>query len=301
MSSETGHHHDPLDPEHLFGHVQDAHHFELPHAIADEGKLHIWQPFEPFVDEVLLRADPDYHLAPFDLLVSKFMILEVIAAAVLIFFFIGLARKISDGSPARGKWSNMLESMLVFIRDEVARPAIGREDADRFLPFLWTMFFFVLICNLIGLVPWAGSATGALGTTFTLAMITFGVVLTAGMGRMGIIGFWKSLVPHMDLPLPLAIFLLPMIFIIEVAGLLIKHIVLAVRLLANMVAGHLVLAVLLAFILASSHHIAFIGVAPVAVAGASALTLLELLVAFLQAYIFTFLSALFIGTAIHPH
>ena len=147
MSSETGHHHDPLDPEHLFGHVQDAHHFELPHAIADEGKLHIWQPFEPFVDEVLLRADPDYHLAPFDLLVSKFMILEVIAAAVLIFFFIGLARKISDGSPARGKWSNMLESMLVFIRDEVARPAIGREDADRFLPFLWTMFFFVLICN----------------------------------------------------------------------------------------------------------------------------------------------------------
>ncbi|MEE2781012.1 MAG: F0F1 ATP synthase subunit A, partial [Planctomycetota bacterium] len=224
-----------------------------------------------------------------------------VAAIVLIFFFIGLARKISDGTPARGKLANMLESMLVFIRDEVARPAIGRDDADRFLPFLWTMFFFVLICNLIGLVPWAGSATGALGTTFTLAMMTFGVVLTAGMRKMGLIGFWKSLVPHMDLPFVLAIFLLPMIFLIEVAGLLIKHVVLAVRLLANMVAGHLVLAVLLAFILASSHHIAFLGVAPAAVAGASALTLLELLVAFLQAYIFTFLSALFIGTAIHPH
>jgi F-type H+-transporting ATPase subunit a len=163
------------------------------------------------------------------------------------------------------------------------------------------MFFFVLGCNLLGLAPWAGSATGALATTFTLAMITFGMVLITGMARQGILGFWKALVPHMELPLVMAIFLIPMIFVLELAGLLIKHVVLAVRLLANMVAGHLVLAVLLAFILASASHIAFYGVAPVVLAGATALTLLELFVAFLQAYIFTFLSALFIGTAIHPH
>ncbi len=137
--------------------------------------------------------------------------------------------------------------------------------------------------------------------TFTLAMITFGVVLFTGMARQGFMGFWKSLVPHMELPLVMAIFLIPMIFVLEVIGLLIKHVVLAVRLLANMVAGHLVLAVLLAFILASASHVAFFGVAPAALLGATALTLLELFVAFLQAYIFTFLSALFIGTAIHPH
>ena len=304
--ADPSHAHDPFDPHHLFGHVQDAPHFEVPHMVSEGGKVKLWQlsdSFEPFVDIQLMKADPNWHLAPFDLSLTKFMVLEVSAAVFLIAFFIPLARKMSDGSPVKGKWANMLEAMLVFLRDEVARPAIGKKDADRFLPFLWTMFFFVLGCNLLGLAPWAGSATGALATTFTLAMITFGVVLFTGMSRQGIFGFWKSLVPHMELPFVLAIFLVPMIFLLEIMGLLIKHIVLAVRLLANMVAGHLVLAVLLAFILASFSHsnVAGFSVAPAALLGATALTLLELFVAFLQAYIITFLSALFIGTAIHPH
>ena len=195
----------------------------------------------------------------------------------------------------------MMEAMLLFIRDEVARPSIGKEDADRFVPFLWTIFFFVLGCNLLGLVPWAGSATGALATTGALALCTFSVVVGAGMSRLGAVGFWKAQVPHMDLPFVLAIFLIPMIFAIEILGLLIKHFVLAVRLLANMMAGHLVLAVLLAFIAASAGHIAWYGIAPASVLGATALNLLELFVAFLQAYIFAFLSALFIGMAVHPH
>jgi F-type H+-transporting ATPase subunit a len=105
----------------------------------------------------------------------------------------------------------------------------------------------------------------------------------------------------MDLPLPLAILLKPMIFVIEVAGLCIKHFILAMRLLANMMAGHLVLAVILAFIAASSTTMAWYAVTPASVFGAVALSLLELFVAFLQAYIFTFLSALFIGMAVHPH
>jgi F-type H+-transporting ATPase subunit a len=121
------------------------------------------------------------------------------------------------------------------------------------------------------------------------------------MAKMGVVGFWKGLVPHMELPWLLAIFLLPMIFLIELLGLLIKHGILAIRLLANMVAGHLVLAVLLAFILASAESLAWFGVAPASVLGSTALMMLELFVAFLQAYIFTFLSALFIGMAVHPH
>ncbi len=128
--------------------------------------------------------------------------------------------------------------MLLFIRDDVARPAIGKHDADKFLPFIWTIFFFVLGCNLLGMVPWAGSPTGALATTGMLAMITFITVLVAGSAALGPIGFWKAQVPHMDLPLVLAIFLIPGIFLIEVMGLLIKHFVLAVRLLANMMAGN---------------------------------------------------------------
>jgi F-type H+-transporting ATPase subunit a len=108
-------------------------------------------------------------------------------------------------------------------------------------------------------------------------------------------------VPHMDLPLPLAIALKPMVFVIEVLGMFIKHGVLAIRLLANMMAGHLVLAVIMAFILAAANSVAWYGVAPASILGATALSMLELFVAFLQAYIFTFLSALFIGMAVHPH
>ena len=134
-------------------------------------------------------------------------------------------------------------------------------------------------------------------------MITFGTVVFAGMAKLGPVGFWVGQVPHMDLPLPLAVLLKPMIFAIEVLGLLIKHFVLAVRLLANMMAGHLVLAVIIAFVAASAQVglAGWLGISTVSLLGATALSMLELFVAFLQAYIFTFLSALFIGMAVHPH
>ena len=238
---------------------------------------------------------------PVELKFTKFMLLELIVALLMAVVFIRLANKMSNGDRPKGRLWNLLEAMILYIRDDVARPAIGDHDADRFLPLLWTMFFFVLGCNLLGLVPWAGSATGSLATTGALAMITFATVVGAGMAKMGFLGFFKSQVPHMDLPGPLAVLLIPMIFVIEMMGLLIKHFVLAVRLLANMMAGHLVLAVIVAFIAASAGSLTFWGVMPASVLGATALNLLELFVAFLQAYIFTFLSALFIGMAVHPH
>jgi F-type H+-transporting ATPase subunit a len=170
------------------------------------------------------------------------------------------------------------------------------------VPFLWTIFFFVLALNLFGMIPWMGSPTGSLAVTSTLALITFFVVIGAGMQKLGTFGMIKSLVPHMDLPFPIKIFLVPFIFCIELFGLLVKHGVLAVRLLANMMAGHVVLAVILAFIAAGAQSIAVsLIVTPASVLGATALSMLELFVAFLQAYIFTFLSALFIGMAVHPH
>ncbi len=288
-----------LHPSHLFGHVQDAHYFEVPRVLDPnkDGHLHLPQPLK--LEQPLVEGSE--YIAPFDFQLTKFMVLEVVAAAITAILFIWLANKISRGGAPRGRLANLLESMLVFLRDEVARPAIGKHDADKFLPFLWTMFFFVLGCNLLGMVPWAGSATGALATTGALALITFGAVVFAGSAKMGFIGFFKGLVPHIELPGALAVLLLPMIFAIEVLGLLIKHFVLAVRLLANMMAGHLVLAVILAFIVAASDHALWSGVTAASLVGATALSMLELFVAFLQAYIFTFLSALFIGMAVHPH
>src|SRR4029078_272136 len=141
----------------------------------------------------------------------------------------------------------------------------------------------------------------SLATTGALAMIVFVTVVASSIKKLGGAGFVKSFVPHMDLSPRLKIFLVPMIFVIEVFGMFVKHGVLAVRLLANMMGGHVVLAVIVAFIAASAQSIWFWGVMPTSIIGATALSLLELLVAFLQAYIFTFLSALFIGMAGHPH
>lgn len=298
--------HDPLEAGHLIGHVKDSDHFEIPRFLVTGGKVHLPQlrhSSEP-VATIRIGFEPiDKLIEPLDLKVTKFMVLEVVGAILVAVVFIAVANFARSGSRPVGKLWNLFESMLVFIRDEVARPAIGHHDADRFLPFLWTIFFFILACNLLGMFPWLGAPTGALATTAALALITFATVVGAGMKKLGTVGFFKAQVPHMHLPLLLAIFLIPMIFAIEILGLLIKHFVLSVRLLANMMAGHLVLAVILAFVLASVKVglAGWLGVSTASILGATALSLLELFVAFLQAYIFTFLSALFIGTAVHPH
>ncbi|MEE8452014.1 MAG: F0F1 ATP synthase subunit A [Thermoguttaceae bacterium] len=270
-------------------HVKDTasghHYFHLPNGTEEGLLVPIPQPLEPLGIEI-----------------TKFMVLEVVAAVLIILIFVPLARRIATGERPRGLFWNFFEAMLLFIRDDVARPAIGKKDADKFLPFIWTIFFFVLFCNLLGMVPWAGSPTGSISTTAALALMTFGTVVGAGTKKYGLIGFWTGQVPHMELPLVMAIFIKPMVFAIEVMGMGIKHFVLSVRLLANMFAGHLVLAVILGFIAQTAESgLIWYGVMPAAVFGAVALSMLELFVAFLQAYIFAFLSALFIGMAVHQH
>jgi F-type H+-transporting ATPase subunit a len=300
---------DALAPNELFSHVEDATYFHVPRAMAPGGSDGHWNIPQPLqLDEPLIKMQTSSDLVngiiqPLELKITKFMVLEAVVALLIILFFLALAKRLKGGSSVKGRWWNMLEVFLLFIRDDVARACIGRQDGDRFVPFLWTMFLFVLGCNLMGMIPWMGSPTGALATTGALAFTTFLVVIGAGMAKLGVIGFLKGQVPHMDLPGPIAVLLIPLIFVIEIFGLLIKHSVLAVRLLANMMAGHVVLAVFLAFIAASYTAGTAIwgGVTFASVLGATALSMLELFVAFLQAYIFTFLSALFIGAAVHPH
>ncbi len=298
-----------MDIEHYMAHVGDAYYFEVPHFMAPpreapdfvghaepnelQGKLLIPQPFGKLEN----LHDPGEGF-----LITKFMVVQTVVLLLLIAAFLWLAKKIKSGKPVKGRMANLLESMLFFIRDEVARPAIGAHDADKFLPFLWTLFFFVVTCNVVGMVPWVGTATGILATTAALAGITFLVVVIAGMAKLGAVGFWLAQVPHMDLPHPAMSYLLkPLVFGIEVGGLFIKHTVLAIRLLANMFAGHLVLAVIIGFIGQYATSGLWYGILPASIIGSVALGLLELFVAFLQAYIFTFLAALFIGMAVHPH
>jgi F-type H+-transporting ATPase subunit a len=233
--------------------------------------------------------------------ITRLMVMELIAAVLVVLVMVPVVRHITKNYVSRGPFMNMFEAILLFIRDEVARPNIGGHGADRFLPYLWTIFFFVLFNNLLGMIPGGASPTGNINVTGAMALLTLGTVITAGIREMGFVGYWVGIVPHLDVPGILKPFLWGLMFMIEVVGLFIKHIVLAVRLFANMFAGHMVLAVILGFILMAYQSLVFYLVMPASISGVICLSLLELFVAFLQAYIFTFLSALFIGSAVHPH
>ncbi len=231
---------------------------------------------------------------------TRFMVMEVVVAALIVVIMVPLARHVAKRPVSKGAFMNAFEALVLFVRDKIARTAIGGHGADDFVPYLLTVFFFILFNNLLGLVPAGASATGNINVTAVLAICTLGAVLYAGMRESGVVGFWIKLVPSMDVPKVLKFVLWPLMFVIEVAGLLVRHFVLAVRLFANMLAGHVVLGVILGFILLAEGTLSFV-VTPASILGVVMLSFLELLVAFLQAYIFTLLSALFIGSAAHPH
>ena len=284
-----------LDPGHLFHHVQDSYAYEIPKFLASKNEDGIVEKASVPVPNLSLFLPKGYGKT------SKFMFNEVVVALILVGVFMWLAGKMRSGDKPKGRVWNLLEAFIVFIRDGVAKPTIGEHDYKRFMPFLLTLFFFILGLNLLGMIPFVGSSTGSLAVTAALALVTFIVVVGSGMQKMGAVGFLKAQVPHMDLPAGMDKLLVPLMFVIEIFGFLVKHGVLAIRLFANMFAGHLVLAIFMAFIGVVSTSALFYVVSPVAIIASIALSLLELFVAFLQAYVFTFLASLFIGSAQHAH
>ena len=159
------------------------------------------------------------------------------------------------------------------------------------MPFFLTVFFFILFCNLIGLIPYSATPTGNISVTAALALCTFVVVQVAGIANNGLFGYFKSLVPS-GMPL----WLLPMMVPIEILGLFSKPFALCIRLFANMIAGHVAILVFLGLIIMLQNYL----IAPFSVGFAAAIYLLEIFIAFIQAFIFTLLSALFISMAAHP-
>jgi F-type H+-transporting ATPase subunit a len=202
----------------------------------------------------------------------------------------------------RGPFLNFFEVLLTFVRDQIAKPSIGEHDADQHVPFLWTLFLFILFNNLLGMLPFGGSATSNMCVTGVLALCVFVVMHGSGIRKMGLAHYVLSLWPNIDVPFPMGYFIKPLIFGIEWIGVLVRNMVLAVRLFANMFAGHMVLATLLLFIYMARDENVLVwgGITISSVLGIVALSLLELFVAVLQAYIFTFLTALFMGMALHP-
>ncbi len=267
---------------------------EFNHALA--GKILIPQPFGTL---------KNFYTAESGFCVSKVMIIELVVAIFLFWAFKKFSQLIRSDKAPEGKGWNAFEALVVFVRDGIARTAIG-PDGDKFVPLLGTVFFFVLTLNLIGMLPWIGAATGAFSLTLVLAGFMLIHAIYAGSKSLGVIGFWTNMIPKLDLPLwmlPLKIIICAIIFVVEVVGLFIKHGVLGVRLLANIVAGHLVLTAILGMI-ASAATLSFKMWGTVAIVvslGGAAMSVLELAVCFLQAYVFTFLSAVWLASVIHSH
>jgi F-type H+-transporting ATPase subunit a len=209
------------------------------------------------------------------------------SAFVVLLFAFGANRDPRQPVP-HGPRQNILEMLVVFVRNEIAIPNIGKEEGPRYTPYLLSAFFFILTLNLLGLVPWASTATGNLGITAALALCTFVLTQIASIRAAGVVGYLKHLTG--GAPWWIAWLMVP----VEVLGLFTKPFALMIRLFANMLAGHIVLFSLLGliFIIGSA------AVSVVAVPFAIFIYLLELFVAFLQAYIFTMLSALFIGMGV---
>jgi F-type H+-transporting ATPase subunit a len=227
---------------------------------------------------------------------TKYKVLMVVAALVILAIFVPLARSVRTGAAPRGRWWNFWEAFLTFVRDHIAKPNIGH-DADKYVPFLWTTFLFILVCNLFGMIPFLGSPTASISVTLALAGVTFCFIHGSAIAKMGFSHYLHSYVPPLDVP-----FLGWFIALLEIVGNCIKGVVLAIRLFANMFAGHVVLASILMFIIMVKNQgvLLFWGVTLTSVIGVIALSFLELLVAFLQAFIFTFLTAIFLGMAVHP-
>jgi F-type H+-transporting ATPase subunit a len=198
-------------------------------------------------------------------------------------------------------FKNVIETICVFLREDVARPFL-KERTDRYIPFLWTMFFFILLLNLLGMTPlaqiiWAvsgkqnhlgGAATANLYVTGALAVFAFFLFHIAGIVEKGFFKYFATLAPKVPWPI------MPFMFLMELLSSFVRLFSLAIRLFANILAGHILLAVLLGFIVIYKNYM----VASASIVVTTLMSLLELFVAFLQAYIFTFLTTIFIGFSI---
>jgi F-type H+-transporting ATPase subunit a len=214
--------------------------------------------------------------------ITRHVVMMLLAAFLLILMALLIRRKIA--LVPKG-FTSMVESFVIFIRDDVAKTTMGEEAARRYTPYLCTTFFFIITCNLLGLVPYGSTATSNVSVTAALAFMSFLMIQGAGMRKMGVFGYFGHLIPP-GVPWWLA----PVMFVVELMGVFAKPFALCIRLFANMVAGHVVILSLIGLIFVMS-----IWVFPVSVGFGVFMYLLEIFVAMLQAYIFTMLTSLFIG------
>jgi len=236
---------------------------------------------------------PDETVKVYDLSLSKNVIQMILALTLLVVIMIGIANKYKKGqgvNTAPKGWQNAIEPVIAFVRDEVAKPNLGSKY-KKYLPYLLTVFFFILINNIFGLVPGSANVTGNIAFTIVLGVISFFVILFSSNKH-----FWGHIFWYPGVPVIVRVLImLP----VELLGVFTKPFALIVRLFANMVAGHIIILsfITLIFIFGTMSKIAGWGFSPLSVLFAVFIYMIEILVAFIQAFIFTNLTAVFIGQA----
>ncbi len=270
-------------------HITDSRHLEIP-----------W-PNSHLAREIELPSFAPVHIGgmTIDLSPTKHVVFMLLAATLACVLLIGAAAKSrrhhAQSGHTRGA-AGGIEALALYLRNEVVLPNVGHHG-EKFVPFALTLFFFILCCNLLGLIPYGSTATGNISVTATLAIITFIVVEIAGLRAQGVgylstIFYWNK-----DLPIVMRIIMFFVMSPVEMVGKLTKPFALAIRLFANMTAGHIVLLAIIGLIFSFKSW--FITGAPVLMA--TAISVLELFVSFLQAFIFTLLASVFIGQIRESH
>ena len=223
-----------------------------------------------------------------DITPSKHIVFMWVAALLVLILFTIIARNYKH-SLIPNRLANLFEVLILFVKNDIAKSTIGT-GYEKFVPYLLTLFFFILFGNFLGLLPWSATFTSNIGMTATLAICSFFITQVSGIRNNGLIGYFKGLMPT-----GIPILLLPLMALVELLGLFTKPFALSIRLFANMIAGHTVILGMIGLIF-------FMGtvlIAPVSIIFVLFIYLLEILVALIQAYIFTVLTSLFIGMAVH--
>lgn len=309
----------------IFGHILDNHEFHFTEYHDAEGKVHHVSIPLPVIlyskergltafmssnfehgeaaykgykieDEKIVAVDEagkvDETVKVYDLSLTRNVVQMMIALAILTWLLLSIASAYKKGqgvvSAPKGK-QNLLEVLIIFVRDEISIPNLNSKS-NKYLPYLLTTFFFILINNIFGLIPGTANVTGNITFTVVLGVISFIVILASSNSH-----FWAHIFNPPGVPFGVKLILVP----VEFLGIFIKPFALIIRLFANMVAGHIIIICLISliFIFGQMSGAAGWGTSPVAVAFTVFIYLIEVLVAFIQAYIFTNLTALFIGSA----
>lgn len=256
----------------------------------------VYATAEPNEHGAFVNLDEDHHVigeVPLDFSITKSVFGMLLIMTLMTWLFVSVGRSYNrrKGQAPTGL-QNAMEPLILFVKDDVIVPSIGAKKADKFVPFLLTTFFFIWMCNILGLVPFLGgfNITGTLGVTAVLAAFVF--IITSVKGNKH---YWGHILWPPGVPLPIKFILVP----IEVVGVFLKPLVLMIRLTANITAGHIVILAFVSLVIIFGQNSAGLGygVGVGAVAFMVFMFFLELLVAFLQAYVFTMLAALYFGDA----